>query len=150
MILILAFLGACASDGAVRKRDVGMIGGAVGGGLAGQAIGGADPTARVLGTIAGVIIGAAAGGYLGSLWDDHDRKQAAYALENNRDYRAATWKNPNTDREYTMQPVKTYYAKDGSPCREFTQTIYVDGKKQVGKGTACRQEDGTWEITNMR
>ncbi|MFZ5427948.1 MAG: RT0821/Lpp0805 family surface protein [Thermodesulfobacteriota bacterium] len=149
-ILALAFLTACADDGRIRGRDVGMVGGAVGGAIAGQAIGGADPTARVLGTIAGVIIGAAAGGYLGSLWDDYDRRQASYALENNPDRRPATWRNPNTNSNATVTPTRTYYEPDGSPCREFTQTIYIDGKKEVGRGTACRQADGTWRVNSYQ
>jgi len=149
LLLAITLLAACAEDNQIRKRDVGMVGGAVGGAIAGQAIGGSDPTARVLGTIAGVIIGAAAGGYLGSLWDDYDRKQASYALENNPDSRPATWKNPNTASTATVTPTKTYYEGD-TPCRDFTQTIYIDGKKEVGRGTACRQADGTWRINNYQ
>ena len=150
LVLAVSFLAACAEDNTIRKRDVGMVGGAVGGAIAGQAIGGSDPTARVLGTIAGVIIGGAVGGYLGSLWDDYDRKQAAYAFENNPDRRAATWKNPNTNSTATVTPERTYYEPSGTPCREFTQTIYIDGKKEVGRGTACRQADGTWRISNYQ
>jgi surface antigen len=146
----MAFLSACADDGTIRKRDVGMVAGGAGGAIAGQAIGGNDPTARTLGTIAGVIVGAAVGGYLGSVWDDYDRKKAAQALETGRDRQPVAWRNPNTSAETTVTPVKTYYEPGGTPCREFTQTIYIDGKKEVGRGTACRQPDGTWRITNMQ
>jgi len=149
-VFCLQLLSACADDGTIRKRDVGMVVGGAGGAVAGQAIGGNDPTARVLGTITGVIIGAAVGGYLGSLWDDYDRKQASYALENGRDNKPVAWRNPNTNSENTVTPVRTYYEPSGTPCREFTQTIYIDGKKEVGRGTACRQPDGTWRITNMQ
>jgi len=143
----IQFLAACADDGTIRKRDVGMVVGGAGGAVAGQAIGGSDPTARVLGTLLGVVVGAAVGGYLGSLWDDYDRKQAAYALENTRDNRPVAWRNPNTNSENTFTPTRTYESGN-TPCREFTSTIYIDGKKEVGKGTACRQPDGTWRINN--
>lgn len=146
----LQLLAACADDGTIRKRDVGMVAGGAAGGVAGMAIGGNDPTARVLGTIAGVIVGAAVGGYLGSLWDDYDRKQAAYTLENQPDNKPAAWRNPNTNSQSTMTPVRTYYESEGTPCREFTQTIYIDGKQETGRGTACRQPDGTWRITNAQ
>uniref|UniRef100_A0A7C4AH30 Surface antigen domain-containing protein n=1 Tax=Fundidesulfovibrio putealis TaxID=270496 RepID=A0A7C4AH30_9BACT len=146
-VFCIQLFAACADDGTIRKRDVGMVAGGAAGGVAGGAIGGNDPAGRVMGTIAGVIIGAAVGGYLGSLWDDYDRKQAAYALETSRDNRPTQWRNPNTGSSNTFEPTRTYYDHD-TPCREYTQTIYIDGKKQVGRGTACRQADGTWRITN--
>ena len=31
-------------------------------------------------------------------------------------------------------------------CREFQQTIVVNGQEQPGYGKACRQPDGTWKI----
>jgi len=30
-------------------------------------------------------------------------------------------------------------------CRQFTHTIYIDGKPQTARGTACRNPDGTWQ-----
>jgi surface antigen len=36
------------------------------------------------------------------------------------------------------------YQVNAYDCREFTHTIYVDGEPQVARGTACRQEDGSW------
>jgi surface antigen len=29
-------------------------------------------------------------------------------------------------------------------CRSFTQTVFVAGRPYVGRGSACRQADGTW------
>lgn len=31
-------------------------------------------------------------------------------------------------------------------CREFAQTITVDGKEQTGYGVECPQPDGTWKV----
>ncbi|MDH3703075.1 MAG: hypothetical protein OEU46_17350 [Alphaproteobacteria bacterium] len=33
----------------------------------------------------------------------------------------------------------------GGPCREFQESIVIDGKPQRAYGTACRQPDGTWK-----
>jgi surface antigen len=29
-------------------------------------------------------------------------------------------------------------------CRQYTHTVYIDGKPQVTRGTACRNSDGSW------
>ena len=34
-------------------------------------------------------------------------------------------------------------------CREYTKTIYIGGKAVEGYGTACRQEDGAWEVSQL-
>ena len=31
-------------------------------------------------------------------------------------------------------------------CREFQQTLVVNGQEQPGYGKACRQPDGSWKI----
>ena len=149
VFILLTMLCACAEDGRVTKKDVGMVVGGAAGGAAGAAIWGNNPSSAILGTILGVVVGAAAGGYLGSMWDDYDRKHAAYALEHNPANTPTQWKNPDTGRQYEFQPTRTY-TEGNTPCREFTQTIYIDGRKETGKGTACRQPDGTWRINAMQ
>ena len=36
----------------------------------------------------------------------------------------------------------------GAYCRDFTQTIVIDGQPQDATGTACRQPDGGWRVVN--
>jgi surface antigen len=36
------------------------------------------------------------------------------------------------------------YQDAGRNCRSFSHTIYVDGRPQTARGTACRNPDGTW------
>ena len=36
------------------------------------------------------------------------------------------------------------YQMNGEPCREYTHTVYIDGQPQTGRGTACRNPDGSW------
>jgi surface antigen len=33
---------------------------------------------------------------------------------------------------------------EAGACREYSHTIYVDGRPQSGKGRACRSPDGSW------
>jgi surface antigen len=35
----------------------------------------------------------------------------------------------------------------GGGCRGYSQTIYIAGRPNRGQGVACRQADGTWQIT---
>ena len=36
----------------------------------------------------------------------------------------------------------------GGACRSFTHTIYFAGRPQTGKGTGCRDADGSWHVTS--
>ena len=49
-------------------------------------------------------------------------------------------------RDKTLQDALDKSA--GGPCREFQESVIIDGKTQRAYGTACRQPDGTWKIVN--
>ena len=36
------------------------------------------------------------------------------------------------------------YQRGGTDCRDYTHTIYINGRPETARGTACRQPDGTW------
>jgi len=59
-----------------------------------------------------------------------------------------TWNNPETGNRGTIQPQRTYQNSYGQTCREYTHTIYVEGRAETARGTACRQPDGTWQLTS--
>ena len=44
------------------------------------------------------------------------------------------------------RPAASPVAYDNGYCREFTQTIHVNGVPQKAYGTSCRQPDGTWRV----
>ena len=54
------------------------------------------------------------------------------------------WRNPDSGRYGSVVPGQAY-ASNGMNCRQFTHTIYIDGRPQTARGTACRNPDGTWQ-----
>lgn len=128
------------------KEDTGKVVGGVLGGVLGSQVGsGSGQTAA---TIVGAIAGVYIGGSIGKSMDDTDRLKAQHALEHNPTHHPSTWQNPDSGRQYTVTPTRTYTASTGEPCREFTTEAYIDGKPETVYGTACRQPDGTWKAVN--
>ena len=56
------------------------------------------------------------------------------------------WENPDSGHGGSVTPTKTYTTTEGTPCREFTQTVTIGGQTEQAYGTACRQADGSWKI----
>jgi surface antigen len=127
------------------KTAIGGLGGATAGGLIAAGLG-ASPAA-----VAGsVILGGLVGGAIGNRMDAADRREAdetaARALETAPSGNTATWQNPDSGHSGTFTPTRTYQTSSGQYCREFQQTIYIDGEEHRAYGTACRQPDGSWQI----
>ncbi len=55
--------------------------------------------------------------------------------------------DPDTGHYGTVTP-QAAYQQGGYNCREYTQTVYIDGRSEQAHGTACRQADGSWQIQN--
>lgn len=137
------------SGGGMNKQDVGTVAGAIGGGVIGSTMGkGAGRTAT---TIGGALLGGMLGNSIGASLDNADR--AAYnatsqrAMETAQPGQTLPWRNPNSGNSGTITPQNYYQNASGQYCREYSQTIVVGGQKQNGYGKACRQPDGTWQIT---
>lgn len=132
----------------VSKQTVGTVAGAIGGGVLGHNIG--SGTGQTVATIAGTLLGGMVGSSIGGSLDRADLqyydRTSQYALESNRSGQASTWRNPDSGHYGTITPMRTYNDPSGDVCREYTQTIYVGGKRQEGYGRACRAPDGTWQI----
>lgn len=153
-ILAIALLGtalaACAGDpvsGTGPRENTGTLVGALGGALIGSQFGG-GPGERFAAGIAGAAIGGLIGNRIGAAMDDED-KQRAYAaqvqaLEAETDGAPVAWRNPDSGRYGSVVPGRRYQAR-GMTCRPYTHTIYIDGRPQTARGTACRNPDGTWE-----
>lgn len=127
------------------NRDVvgGIVGGIVGG-LFGSKIGDGNKVATAAGALAGVLVGS----HVGQHMDDADRRCTGQVLENAEDNQAVAWRNPESSTEYTITPLKTYHNRSGTYCREYQSQIVINGHVEDNQGTACRTEDGRWEIVS--
>jgi surface antigen len=114
----------------------------------------ADTGPREVGvTAGGDVIGNALGGLLGNrngaALDDEDSRRAYQAemraLEMGPSGVPVPWRNPDSGRYGNVVPGPVYEL-NGVPCRQFTHAIYAEGRPQIGRGTACRNPDGTWTI----
>lgn len=127
------------------KQQTGAVVGGVLGGVLGSQVGeGKGKTAAI---IAGTLVGAVIGGEVGKYMDQTDQLKAQQALETNKTNQVSSWHNPDTGRDVSVTPTRTYKSS-GQDCREYTTTVTIDGKKQTAYGTACRQPDGTWQVVN--
>lgn len=132
------------------KQTVGTGVGALAGGVIGSQFGGGE--GRLWATGAGVLIGALMGSEIGKSLDRADQNymgQTTYnALDRYPSGQTARWENPDNGHYGTVTPEPVYTDPSGRPCREYTQTIYIDGRSQQAHGTACRMADGSWQIQN--
>ena len=146
MLMTAGLLSGC--EGA-RKQDVGVITGAAVGGLLGSQIGGGS--GRTVAIIGGAALGGYFGGQIGKSMDDVDRIKMRNALEHTETNKTTTWVNPDSQVKYAVTPTKTTYRQTETatqPCREYTTTANIGGKKEQIYGTACRMDDGSWKVVD--
>ncbi|HYD31263.1 MAG TPA: RT0821/Lpp0805 family surface protein [Azospirillaceae bacterium] len=136
-------LAACQSGS--TGETVGMLGGAAGGALIGSQFGkgGGQIAMTALGTLAGALAGRELGRYLDP--DDQQRANRAEsrALAANEPVR---WGDASGGRYGVVEPVRSYQGSYGQTCRDYTHTIYIDGRAETARGTACRMADGSWQV----
>jgi surface antigen len=151
IICSLSTLAACQTtpDSVVRKEHIGSIVGAVGGAWLGSNVG--KGKGNIAAIAAGTLLGGFAGKQLGASLDKADlaylENTTQKSLESGRDGEASTWKNPNSGRYGSITPTSTYM-RGNQPCRNYSQIITVEGRKEEARGTACRQTDGSWLINS--
>lgn len=145
-------LAGCSTDGGqtgVSKQTGGTALGAVLGGLAGAQFG--KGRGQLVTTGLGVLVGALAGSEVGKSLDRADLNYMSQAQ--NRAYAAPigqtiNWNNPESGNYGSYTPLRDGRDNSGSYCREYQQTIYVDGRQETAKGTACKNADGTWRTVS--
>jgi len=151
-ILMLGFYATVKAECVQEQGETGggelfgtLIGAAVGG-LVGSQIGGGTGNKVAIG--AGVLAGGFLGNKVGKSLDCQDQQYhydtTQSALETQKVGQSSTWTNPDTGHSGNVTPTRTY-TSEGQPCRDYTQTIYIDGEDEEINGTACRQEDGSWK-----
>jgi surface antigen len=99
----------------------------------------------------GTLIGGLAGTEVGGALSAGERKTALaaeyQALEFGRAGTSTPWSNRWSGHYGTVVPGAPYRVND-TTCREYTHTIVIDGKPQIGQGSACRMADGSWRTVS--
>lgn len=148
--LILPAAAVRAEDCEGDKQAIGTVVGALLGGIVGSRFGKGD------GKKAATVLGAVAGGYAGNRYgeslDCKDRQFHAQttheALEYQPSGRPSSWNNPDSGHAGSVTPVRTWQRDSGQYCRDYTQSIIIEGRVEEARGTACRQDDGSWQIVS--
>ena len=151
-------LSACANDpygnqttgGGINKQTMGTVIGAGTGAVLGSNIG--KGKGNIAAIAVGTLLGAALGNSVGQSLDRADmqyyNQTSQRALETAPSGQTLPWSNPQSGNSGTITPSSYYQTSSGQYCREYTQTIEVGGRREQGYGTACRQQDGTWQVVN--
>lgn len=134
-------LGACSGDAGPRTQD-GIFLGALTGALIG-----AGSNRGPGGVVAGALIGGLVGGAIGNALDEEDRRRAyeaeLRALEAEGPGAPVSWRG-DRGAYGTIVAGPPYAYQSFQRCREYTHTIYINGRPQTARGIACRNPDGTW------
>ncbi len=140
---------ACAENQGPKERG-GTVIGAIAGGLLGSTI--SKGSGRLIAVGVGAVLGGIIGSEVGKSLDRADRaymhRTTQQSLETQRSGQASTWRNPDNRHSGTVTPTRSYQRESGQPCREFQQTVTIDGRTERAYGTACRQSDGSWKIVS--
>jgi surface antigen len=128
--------------GCANKAQSGAGVGALTGGLIGAMVAGDKEE----GLLIGAAIGALAGYAIGNEMDKYDRQQLNQVYESGRSNNVSSWVNPDTGNSYNVTPQPAYQGNSGRPCREARIEAIVNGKPETVVTTACRAEDGIWEL----
>ena len=129
--------------GRCNREVMGQVLGAAAGGYIGSRIGD-NSTERLIGVAAGAVVGMVIGGEIGRSLDRADKLCVDQALEQAPDGSRIVWNDG--DRQYAVTPKNTFQSRDGRSCREYQMVAEVGGRDQQVTGTACRQEDGSWQL----
>ena len=138
------------NQGGEGDNILGTLVGAALGGLVGSQIGGGTGNKIAIG--AGVLAGGFFGNKISKSMDCADEEKhystTQSALESQKVGETSSWANPDTGHKGEVTPTRTYQSAEGAPCREFTQTIYVEGDYEQVDGKACRNSKGAWEVVS--
>lgn len=143
-LALVAAVAAC-SPYAGPAEHTGTATGAVVGAVVGSTFG------HGAGRVAATMIGATAGGIIGNrIGYSMDREAEAramaaeqWALANSPPGTPYPWREGEYYGSVEAGPPMAYA---GNPsCRQYTHTIYIDGKPRKASGTACKGPDGSWQ-----
>ncbi len=146
--MVVALVSGCAQNDRGQKQTIGTVLGAATGALVGAQFG--KGKGQLVGVAVGTLVGAFVGSEIGKSLDNADKQAMErtnqHALETSRSGTTSTWRNPDSGHSGSITPEPGFVDDSGLNCREYTQTITVDGRTETAVGTACRNADGTWSI----
>ena len=138
-------------SGCATKMETGTVVGALTGGALAYGLG-QDSSKKELWTVLGIGLGAMIGQNIGKQLDERDRilmgQTFNHTMEKAPINATGQWQNPDTGHGGSVTPTRTFETETGTPCREFTQTIYVEGDYEQVDGKACRNSEGSWEVVS--
>lgn len=113
----------------------------------GPAVSALPAPAAPAGALQGTLIATIQNGEIGPSIDQSD-KEAAYqaewvALQSGTPGVPVPWRggNPGHSGQVTPGPL---YKVNQYECRDYAQTVTIDGRSASARGTACREPDGSW------
>ncbi|HWK65466.1 MAG TPA: hypothetical protein VNS34_11025 [Rhizobiaceae bacterium] len=116
---------------------------------AGPASGGSTSGAKpgqVATTIINAMGGGLIGGSIGNGLNDTERRSALEAeyraLEHTPSGQVVTWRGD--DGRYGEVVAAQPYRVGSQDCRQYKHTVITKGGSRTGRGTACRNPDGSW------
>ena len=132
------FSGAEATGATLGTAAGGLIGWQLGGGLG-----------QTLFTAGGALLGGTAGYMVGRRFAPSDRAMynqvLAEALASSDDGETRHWLNPETGRNGTIRPIRSFHRGDEMQlCRDYRSAVNFESDVATGTGTACRAPDGQW------
>lgn len=78
------------------------------------------------------------------------RAAATEVLERGGKDASQPWENPKTGARGTVTPIATAYTLNGALCRDFLASYVNSGTESWLQGEACRQQQGRWEVRNLK
>jgi surface antigen len=148
-VLALTLTG-CAGQG--PKQTGGQLLGGAAGALIGSQFG--KGTGQLVGVAIGALAGSYIGGTIGYQLDEKDKALAQEnminSLENAPDQQTQGWHNPNSHHSGTFKVTHTQEMPTNHlVCRDYVQTVTIDGKQEEVQGRACRDMRDTraaWKV----
>jgi len=140
-ICSIFLLTSCANSN-MNKGQQGAVGGAAGGALIGQAIG-----HNTEATLIGMAVGTMLGYIVGNEMDKYDREQLNHVYSRGVSGNTAAWINPDNGNQYNVTPQPAYSSPgNNQPCRKAEIVAIIDGKEERTLTTACRDNNGQWQL----
>ncbi|MDO9597111.1 MAG: glycine zipper domain-containing protein [Azoarcus sp.] len=116
------------------KRDIGTAIGGIVGVVIGREVGNGSAGGMVVGGLVGAVVGRMIGQYM----DDADRARLTETINETPRGQTVRWHNEDSQRDFAVTPTSDFYAMGEQQCRTFDQVVFVDGRRELMKGTACK------------